>query len=383
MRFLLPMGDLDRQGSPHGSAGEGPARGPGHARDQRGRDGWAAPGTAGPWQGRLHDLSAGGGVLARVAGVARRALPRYGLSPEADLSLLSVSENAVFLVEDSGRRSVLRVHRLGYHSREAIASELAWLDALRAEAGIRTPEVIPARDGSRVITVADPGAQPRHCVMFEFLPGTEPREDRLVERFEQLGAITARMHRHAREWARPPSFTRFHWDLDAAFGPEARWGRWQDGVGVDREARAVLARLEAELRRRLARYGTGPDRYGLIHADLRLANLLVDDATGISVIDFDDCGFGWYLYDLGAALSFIEHHPDVPLMVDSWLRGYRSVLDLPKEDEDEVWTFILFRRLLLVAWIGTHSAADIARELGAGYTEGSCELAERYLTGSW
>lgn len=151
---------------------------------------------------------------------------------------------------------------------------------------------------------------------------------------------------------------------------------------MDREARAVLSRLEAELRRRLARYGTGPDRYGLIHADLRLANLLVDDATGISVIDFDDCGFGWYLYDLGAALSFIEHHPDVPLMVDSWLRGYRSVLDLPKEDEDEVWTFILFRRLLLVAWIGTHTGVDIARELGAGYTAGTCELAERYLCGA-
>ncbi|GAB3900497.1 hypothetical protein GCM10027612_62250 [Microbispora bryophytorum subsp. camponoti] len=200
--------------------------------------------------------------------------------------------------------------------------------------------------------------------------------------FERLGALTARMHRHARAWARPASFTRFHWDLDAAFGPRARWGRWQDGVGVDREAHAVLARLEAELRRRLERFGKGSDRYGLIHADLRLANLLVDGRAGTSVIDFDDCGFGWYLYDFGAAVSFIEHRPEVPHMAESWVRGYRSLLDLPKEDEAEIWTFIMFRRLLLVAWIGSHSAADIARELGAGYTRGSCELAERYLGGS-
>ncbi|MBX6382773.1 MAG: phosphotransferase [Microbispora sp.] len=333
-------------------------------------------------QGQVHDLSAGEDVLARVEEVARRAVRLYDVSPEVSVKLLNVSENATFLVDDGGRRAILRVHRLGYHSPEAIASELAWLEALREEAGIVTPRVLPARDGARVVAVPDPGSEPRHCVMFEFLPGAEPAEDRLVEEFERLGALTARMHRHARDWTRPASFTRFHWDLEAAFGPQARWGRWQDGVGVDREAHATLARLEAELRRRLERYGKSPARYGLIHADLRLANLLVEGDSGISVIDFDDCGFGWYLYDLGAAVSFIEHRPEVPHMAESWVRGYRSVLDLPMEDEAEIWTFIMFRRLLLVAWIGSHPAADIARELGAGYTEGSCELAERYLSGS-
>ncbi|MBP2705814.1 phosphotransferase [Microbispora sp. RL4-1S] len=339
----------------------------------------------------LHDLSGGDGVLARVEATARRALTRYGVSPDADVTLLNVSENAVFLVEDAHARTILRVHRLGYHSAEAIASELLWLDALRSDAGIRTPRVLPAGDGTRVVPVAGPGNETRHCVMFELLPGAEPAMDRVAEDFEVLGEITARMHRHARSWARPASFTRFHWDLDAAFGPAPRWGRWQDGVGVDREARAVLSRLEAELRRRLERYGRGPDRYGLIHADLRAANLLVDgtggtdgkgDAAGTSVIDFDDCGFGWYLYDLGAAVSFVEHDPRVPEMVESWFRGYRKIVDLPADDEAEAWTFVLLRRLMLVAWIGSHPAAAGAGELGAGYTEGSCELAERYLGGA-
>ncbi|GAA0368779.1 phosphotransferase [Microbispora corallina] len=331
---------------------------------------------------QVHDLSAGQAVLARVEEVARRALRRYDVSPHAEVTLINVSENATFTVDDGGARTILRVHRLGYHSPEAIASELHWLEALRADAGIRTPAVVPARDGAWVVRVEDPGAEPRHCVMFEFLPGAEPAEDGLVEDFERLGEMTARMHRHAREWTRPAAFTRFHWDLDAAFGPSPRWGRWQDGVGVDREASEVLGRLEAELRRRLERFGKGPGRYGLIHADLRLANLLVDGPSGTSVIDFDDCGLGWYLYDLGAAVSFIEHHPLVPEMARSWTRGYRTVLDLPPEDEAEIWTFIMFRRLLLVAWIGSHPAAEVAGELGAGYTRGSCELAERYLGGS-
>ena len=100
------------------------------------------------------------------------------------------------------------------------------------------------------------------------------------------------------------------------------------------------------------------------------------------MIDFDDCGFSWFLYDLGAALSFVEDRPQVPALIDAWLRGYRRVSSLSSQDEDEIWTFILFRRLLLLAWIGTHQAAEIAGELGPVFAAGTCDLAERYLSES-
>jgi Ser/Thr protein kinase RdoA (MazF antagonist) len=334
-----------------------------------------------------HDLSAGGDVMERVTGCAREALRVYGCHPDASVELLNVSENAIFLVSDpDAGPSVLRVHRLGYHSEQEIVSELAWMDALRAEAGVRTPRVLASAGGQRVVTVAERGgraAAARHCVRFEFLPGTEPGAEpggRLTGRhFEELGEITAQMHRHARGWARPEWFTRFHWDYAAAFGHLARWGRWQDGVGVGPAERCVLARLDDTLRARLAAFGHGPERYGLVHADTRLANLLVHDGS-VSVIDFDDCGFSWFLYDLGTSVSFFEHSPEVPALVDSWLTGYRRVAKLSAEDEAEICTFIMFRRLLLLAWIGSHRGVNIAAELGAGYTQGSCELAEIYLS---
>jgi Ser/Thr protein kinase RdoA (MazF antagonist) len=256
------------------------------------------------------------------------------------------------------------------------------MDALRAEAGVRTPRVLPATDGRRIVTSAEPGSgsPTRQCVRFEFLPGTEPATtDGSDDHFAQLGEITARMHRHARAWQRPGWFTRFHWDHPAAFGARPRWGRWQDGIGVGPAEREILARLDARLGQRLAAYGSADDRYGLVHADTRLANLLVRDGT-VSVIDFDDSGFSWYLYDLGTAVSFFEHDPAVPALIESWLAGYRRVAPLTAAEEAEIWTFILFRRLLLVAWIGSHQGAGIAVELGAGYTRDSCDLAERYLT---
>jgi Ser/Thr protein kinase RdoA (MazF antagonist) len=85
------------------------------------------------------------------------------------------------------------------------------------------------------------------------------------------------------------------------------------------------------------------------------------------------------MFDIGAALSFMEHDPRVPELCDAWASGYRRLLPLPEEDAAEIPTFCLLRRLQLVAWVGSHRFADAARELGAGFTAGACEVAEWYL----
>jgi Ser/Thr protein kinase RdoA (MazF antagonist) len=147
---------------------------------------------------------------------------------------------------------------------------------------------------------------------------------------------------------------------------------------MDREKEALFGRTVAAVGRRLARYGKGPERFGLIHCDLRLANLLIDGPE-VKVIDFDDCGFGWYMYDAATPVSFYEHEPQVPGLIESWKRGYRRVIDLSREDEAEIPTFVMLRRLLLVAWIGSHSETDLAKSMGLPYTEGTVALCEDYL----
>jgi Ser/Thr protein kinase RdoA (MazF antagonist) len=132
------------------------------------------------------------------------------------------------------------------------------------------------------------------------------------------------------------------------------------------------------IEQRLNRFGQGPDRFGLIHADLRLANLLVtDDDT--RVIDFDDAGLGWFLYDLATAVSFIEERPDLDRLLQAWVQGYRIEAPLSAEEEGEIPTFLMLRRLASVAWIGSHPETDLARELGEPFIEGSVRLARKYI----
>ena len=316
--------------------------------------------------------------------VATSALACYALPEGATAELVNQSENATYAVRTPAGETVaaLRVHRLDYHPVGAIGSELCWIDALRSDGVITTPAVLTAADGRRELTVADPRGetQPRSAVMFDWLPGAAPDEDSLVANFSELGELTARLHLHSRAWGRPEGFRRFAWGYDEAFGSVARWGRWQDAPGVDAATSPVLDRLDRTLRERLTAYGQGPERWGLIHADLRLANLLESPGRPTAVIDFDDCGFGWFLYDFGAAVSFIEDHPDVPAATAEWVAGYRRVAELSSEDEAELRTFVMFRRLLLLAWIGSHAEVDVAQELAPTYAIGTCELAEEYLS---
>lgn len=316
--------------------------------------------------------------------LAAAALGRFGLSPAATATLCNVSENHTYRVEDpeSERTYALRVHRAGYRTAPQIESELQWVDALREDGAVDTCVPVPAPGGERVVAVSADGLGERNVVLFEWLPGAEPdpEGDAVIAGFRVLGAVSARMHAHARAWTPPAGFDRPPWDYEHTLGAGGHWGRWQDGLGIGRAELALLDRLDAAIRARLQGYGQAGDRFGLVHADIRLANLLVDGGD-VRVIDFDDSGFAWFMYDFATTVSFMEDHPRVPELRDAWLDGYRSVAPLDAADEAELDTFVMLRRLLLVAWIGSHHTfATEAAELGAGFTAGTCALAERYLS---
>jgi Ser/Thr protein kinase RdoA (MazF antagonist) len=150
-------------------------------------------------------------------------------------------------------------------------------------------------------------------------------------------------------------------------------------MGLDPAKEALFARAVDLMRRRLARFGQDSNRFGLIHLDMRLANLLIDGEE-VKVIDFDDCGFSWRLYDAATTVSFFEHEPHVPDLMAAWVKGYRRIHELPAEDEAEIPTFVMLRRMILVAWIGSHSETDLAQSMGVDYTEKTAPMCEAYLS---
>ena len=310
------------------------------------------------------------------------ALPLWRELDGGTARLVNHSENQTFRVDtpDNANYS-LRVHRPGYQSAASIESELAWLTALRRDTTLAIPEPIAGIDGALLQHFATPDGDPRMAVLFHHIAGQEPTPDsNSGDLFATLGTYAATMHLHAIGWERPAGFERQVWQAATILDSDGPWGDWRLAPGVNAANRPLLDRLDSTLWLRLAEYGTAPDRYGLIHADMRLGNLLVDGER-VTLIDFDDCGFCWFAYDFAAAISFHETNPAIPALKAAWLEGYQGVRRLSQADIAAIDSMVMLRRMALLAWIGSHAETRLAKTHMKGFADGTARLAERYLRG--
>jgi Ser/Thr protein kinase RdoA (MazF antagonist) len=317
---------------------------------------------------------------ADFGGLAREAAARYGFGDGADIGPFgALTENPTFRVQEPGVREpvALRLYRPGGRPAEEVESELTWISAVRRETPVPTPDVLPTADGARFARLEH--EPPVFAAAFELVPGHEADDDDLERLMPRIAEATAHLHRHGRGWTQPRSFERPRWDVETTLGSTPHWGPWQASV-TDGGEREQLQRLADTVCSRLRAFGSEPDRFGLIHADLRVANLIVD-GDAVTVIDFEDCGFSWYLYDLAATLTFYEDAPNVDELIASWVDSYRAITPLPAEHEHEIPTCLMLRRLMLSAYVGLRPDTELADEMRrTGYNAASCELAEKYLS---
>ncbi len=285
--------------------------------------------------------------LALLRQVAVDALAHYRLG-EGTLTFVSHGENTTYRHDGPHGRHLVRVHRPVRHGRDvdstvAIGSELAWLQAIRADSDLEVPEPVAAADGSLTVT-ATAGGVSRVCSVLRWMDGRIHEASARPVHLRRLGEAMARLHDQADGWTPPAGFTRIQWDHEAFFGDVMVYG--------DVPAARCWELLPADLRARFAAVG---DRMadvlpglsgGLIHADLHLGNALFDRGS-VKLIDFDDCGFGPRLYDVAVALWELRDEPDYPAYRDALVGGYQSRRPIDLTHLDDV---IAVRQVAFDLW---------------------------------
>lgn len=323
----------------------------------------------------------------RLRALAVTALARWGVSGDAP-EVVKCRENAVFRVTaPDGRRVALRIHRHGYHTDEALRSELAWMEALRA-AGLDVPAVVPTSSGAPFAVVRTRGVpEPRQVDMVTWMTGTplgtiengpDLAVEDLRETFRGVGRLAARLHDHAQGWSPPAGFVRHAWDGDGLLGPAPLWGRFWLAGGLGTAERRLIERARDRARDDLAAYGRPPRRYGLIHADFNLDNMLLD-GDRVVLLDFDDSGFGWHLFDLATVWTLFHGADCAAPMRAGVIEGYRRERDLPDEEVARLPLFELARAFSYLGWVETRRETATARVLAPRVAALACDLAAAYL----
>ncbi len=283
---------------------------------------------------------------------ARPVAERWGALGQP--RLIKDRENKVYEIAlPDGTRAALRLHRAGYQTAAAIRSELWWLAGL-SEAGLPVPVPVPTLDGA---LVAEAGG--RMATVVSWIEGRQPGDgDTPIDpdapgveaHYTALGRLIARMHDATDDLVLPGDFERPRWDREAFTGATPQWGRYWENPALDAgEVELLVAakdRLDAELR---ALEASGVDT-GLIHADVLRENVLVGRG-GLSLIDFDDSGFGFRAYDLATALVQGVEDPMYPVARRAIEAGYRAARRADAPPLGEIETFVALRCFASAGWI--------------------------------
>jgi Ser/Thr protein kinase RdoA (MazF antagonist) len=305
---------------------------------------------------RSYDKLTKKGQARRVRRLAEVALREFGFR-QYRLRLLKHLVNTTFALACDTDRYLVRVHRVKDHTPLRIESELAWIEALSHDTAVSVQTPYRSPD-DRMIVVADaPGVLESYPVtVLSWLKGRIlPQDRRTLRHFEHLGRLVANLHNHSRTWTLPPTFDRPTYDTDGTIGP--RSGFPIDEIGRERLPAPVLRDLEtvySRLKKVEEHLGHDPEHFGLIHFDLSFTNVLFA-AEEAMPIDFDQCGFGFYLYDLAVVLAGPYGEPGFQERCAALFRGYRNIRHLDGDLIAYIPVFMASRATTLILWAAAQS----------------------------
>lgn len=314
--------------------------------------------------------------------MADTALACWGAAARPPL-LIKIRENIVFRVWFAdGRTAALRLHRPGYQSRASIEAELEWTAALAGK-GLCVPAPLATRKGGLTATAGDRIAS---CVAWldgsaigsAEQPLNGSRADQ-VALFDRLGQLLGRLHAVTDTLDLPAAANRPVWDESGFFGETPLWGRfWENPAFGAAGRRTVLAARDKARAQLQAMRARGCD-FGLIHADALRENVM-ETPGGLALIDFDDSGFGFRLYDLGTALLQNLDEPNLACIAAALASGYRRGRPVAALDADMLTLFVLLRCFASTGWIMTRAPQDDPRQ--GFYTKRALRLARHFMDGT-
>jgi Ser/Thr protein kinase RdoA (MazF antagonist) len=282
-------------------------------------------------------------VIKHLETFSLQILSRYPIDVKSAVSI-NYEYNATLKVETAdGQLFALRINTNSPRTPENLRAEIAFVRYLAEDGRVKVPHPIENREGNFHTSILhEASGRMFHCVLYTWILGEELDDEPADVQLSALGAAMATMHVVAKGFKLPegsslPTFDDpLWWTEDFLLSEKSV---------LDSEAKDLISRALSAIKSGVAKfYADGTPI--LIHADMHGGNVLWYEDS-LSVIDFDDCGFGFPLQDLATALYYL----DTPEQDAALRRGYESVAPVPECSEKEMKMLFLQRRIVLLNYL--------------------------------
>lgn len=296
-----------------------------------------------PWD----DLTEAG-QYRRMRAVANAALADYAIEP-TKLSLVGGFTNVIYRVDTADDTYALRIDLFQDHTDGDADIELGWIEAIADDTDLNVGRPVRTVDGRLYTHAGAPGVpDDRRCTLFGWVPGGTLADRITVPRLEQLGALSATLHEHGRQWTPPtqpmPWDRTFYWpeDVDPYVLDNA-----EHAHHFDAKRRSILDRAIAAVEPAFAELDGDPH---IVHGDLHLENVHASRSS-LWAIDFEDVMWAHPVQDVAITLYYVRSEADPEALRAAFQRGYESVREWPEQRPGQIDTFIAARELMFANFV--------------------------------
>jgi len=280
--------------------------------------------------------------------ILQEAMRRYGIAKD-NIQVLDAFESFIYEFERDSKGYILRISHSFRRSESLVLGEVDWINYL-AKGGVSVAKAIPSEGGNLVEAIADTQGGTFFATAFVKAQGGAPWDVGWTPaRFENYGQLLGKMHALAVDYQPIPAWKRPEWDDASNQFIESYLPASE--VSAHQKYQSVLKHI----------FSLPKDKtcYGLIHQDAHQNNFFMDANGALTLFDFDDCAYSWFINDIAIVLFYISMdseelgYPTAASFTQEFmvhfLRGYRRACMIDPMWLKEIPTFLKLRELELYA----------------------------------
>lgn len=248
--------------------------------------------------------------------ILQEAMRRYGITND-QIHPLDAFESFIYEFERDSHAYILRISHSFRRSESLVLGEVDWINYL-AEGGVSVAKAIPSESGKLVEVIEDQWGGAFLVTAFLKARGQAPWDLWTPKLYKSYGEMIGQIH-----------------TLSKSYQPnEAAWKRpdWNNDLFefVERylpESESIAKKKYRDICSHVNTLAKDCESYGLTHQDAHGNNLFVDERGQITLFDFDECAYNWFINDIAVVLFYIVQDAEdwrvfTEEFLSHFLRGY-------------------------------------------------------------